>query len=59
MKSGRKRIEEAIKASLAEPKDPMAWAKRLREREEAGERLSAVQQEMWRDALSRKSAETA
>jgi hypothetical protein len=30
---------------------PLAWARALKAREEAGERLSLVQQTMWRDAL--------
>jgi len=31
--------------------DPKAWAKKLRAREEAGERLSPIQKGMWREAL--------
>lgn len=32
-------------------KDPKAWAKKLKAREEAGERLSPLQKGMWREAL--------
>lgn len=31
--------------------DPLAWAQRLRSREEAGEHLTATQREAWRTAL--------
>lgn len=31
--------------------NPRAWAERLREREESGERLGDVQRHAWRDAL--------
>jgi hypothetical protein len=34
-----------------EAKDHRAWAKRLREREEAGEVLSLTQRKAWREAL--------
>lgn len=34
-----------------EPHHPKAWAWRLKDREEAGERLSAVQRRFWREAL--------
>ena len=31
--------------------DPKAWAKRLREREEGGERLKPIQRKAWREVL--------
>lgn len=40
-----------ILADFGKPKDPKAWAKRLRDREQGGERLSETQRTMWRAAL--------
>ena len=37
--------------SVKHQDDPRAWAKKLRERAQAGERLSPVQQRAWREAL--------
>lgn len=45
----RERVARIGKTSAA--LDPRAWAKRLRARELACERLSPTQREMWRDAL--------
>lgn len=36
--------------------DPKAWAKALRTREERGERLTAAQRQMWREALKHQPA---
>lgn len=36
----------------AEAFDPKGWAKRLKAREEAGDRLTKAQREMWRTALA-------
>ena len=36
---------------LGQKPDPLDWARRLRTREEAGEKLSIVQKEAWRKAL--------
>ncbi len=49
-KANVQRVADAV-AVLRAPKDPKAWAYRLKAREEAGERLSRVQREMWRAAL--------
>ena len=42
-----------IRAMLhnSQAKDPKAWARRLRDREEAGEKLSKIQKAYWREAL--------
>ncbi len=39
-------------------KDPKGWAKRLRERERAGESLSIVQRQFWREALKHENDES-
>lgn len=36
--------------------DPRAWARALQRREEAGEKLSVAQLQMWRDALKHQPA---
>jgi hypothetical protein len=36
---------------LGQKPDPLDWARRLRAREESGEKLSMVQKEAWRKAL--------
>ena len=36
---------------LAQKPDPLDWARRLRQREESGEKLSMIQKEAWRKAL--------
>jgi hypothetical protein len=38
---------------LRKPRDPRAWARALKAREEAGERLSPMQREAWRQSLGR------
>ena len=44
--------EEAIKRLHRLPKvDAKAWAYKLREMEQSGERLSPLQKQMWRNAL--------
>lgn len=40
-----------VMADVGRPKDRKAWAKRLRDREHRGERLSGNQRTMWRAAL--------
>jgi hypothetical protein len=42
---------EAMRRLSVGSADPKAWAKRLREREERGERLTGLQRSMWREAL--------
>lgn len=44
-------VLENLKTVLKGPKDPKAWAHKLRQREGAGESLSRIQKSMWRDAL--------
>lgn len=44
------RMREVLR-DFGAPKDPKAWAKRLRERERRGERLGENQRTMWRAAL--------
>lgn len=51
------RIAKAAKSALAMDGSPTAWADRLRAREEAGERLTQAQRDMWRAALRRKTAQ--
>lgn len=34
-----------------QPRDPKAWAHRLRDREESGDHLSPLQRRFWREAL--------
>lgn len=41
------------KARIPADSDPLAGARRLRAREEAGERLTLAQKELWRTALRR------
>jgi len=40
-------------ASRVKPRDPLAWAQQLRQREQRGERLTQTQAAMWRAALPR------
>ena len=47
-------VLENLKTVLKGPKDPKAWAHKLRQREEARESLSRIQKSMWRDALGLK-----
>jgi hypothetical protein len=42
---------EKLKLLARTPDDPKKWARRLKEREQSGERLSMVQQQMWREVL--------
>jgi hypothetical protein len=44
-------------ADVGRPKDPRAWAHALKERHEAGERLSMTQIDMYRSALAAKGGE--
>jgi len=44
-------VLQRLAGSLKSPKDYKAWAHRLKEREERGDRLTAVQQQMWRSVL--------
>jgi hypothetical protein len=44
------KVRDAFKRPL-EPADPKAWARRLRDREIAGEKLSKFQRDAWRDAI--------
>lgn len=37
--------------------DPKAWAKRLREREESGERLKPIQRKAWREVLTERPSD--
>lgn len=46
----QKRLERAV-MGFGGPKDHLAWARKLRKREEDGERLSAFQRTAWRRAL--------
>ena len=48
------RVKEELRQfakSFGSPKDPKAWAKRLRAKEIAGEELSDAQRNAWRTAL--------
>lgn len=45
------RLDAAVSGVLAADRDPRAWARRLREREQAGERLTLFQRNAWRQAL--------
>lgn len=47
----RNTLPEAPDVGNQQHQGPKAWAHALKAREERGERLSAVQREMWRDAL--------
>lgn len=46
----------ARRQAIATAADPLAWAHRLRQREQSGERLSIVQRAAWRSALARRRA---
>ena len=52
----RRDVKPAPYAPKAIPGDPHAWAKKLRYREEAGERLTTTQKEAWRKVLLRDQA---
>jgi hypothetical protein len=43
--------EAAQKAARTNNLDPLAWAKKLRDREQRGERLKPIQARLWRQAL--------
>lgn len=46
------RVADALAAAeRVRPKDPKAWARRLQQREEAGENLGPTRSAMWRAAL--------
>ena len=40
-----------IMSQLGNPPDSLAWARKLRDREQSGEKLSMIQKEAWRKAL--------
>ena len=44
-------LERMRRLFTAPARDPKAWARELREREDAGEILSSTQRRMWRAAL--------
>jgi hypothetical protein len=46
------------KRTSTEPVDPLGWARRLRDREHAGEDLSMAQRQDWRNALDAPVAHT-
>lgn len=46
-----RKVREGMARIGRQQQDPRAWAKRLREREQAGERLSGVKRDAWRAAL--------
>ena len=47
------RARDALRAFAAgQQSDPKGWAKRLRDRERAGEHLSDIQRKMWRGVLN-------
>lgn len=50
---GKRRAAEALGrlAELQRERGPLDWARELRRREKAGERLSSVQAAAWREAL--------
>jgi hypothetical protein len=50
------RVADAMAAAgRVRSRDPKAWARRLQQREEGGERLNRAQAAMWREALLRPS----
>lgn len=49
--SFRERLNELVEPMRTESADPLAWARRLEEREKAGEKLSLTQRDLWRQAL--------
>lgn len=57
MTEGQRRAAIAKLSQIAKgtDRDHKAWAYRLRDRERNGEQLSAVQRQMWRDALKEQS----
>lgn len=53
----RQAISELVKRACKAPKDPLEWARSLKAREEAGERLTLYQRDIWRRALRFKEDE--
>lgn len=51
VKADPERVARCLRVLNRGPRDPLAWAHDLRQREEAGERLQPVQRRMWRMAL--------
>ncbi|NDD52642.1 hypothetical protein EBZ39_01975 [bacterium] len=49
-KTPQKTIKDVLEAFKA-PKDPKAWAHKLKNREETGQKLSVIQKKAWREAL--------
>lgn len=47
----KRQILQNLRDVLKSPKDPKAWAHKLREREQNGEQLSGYQKQAWREAL--------
>lgn len=46
-------LEKLATLRINEPKDPLDWARKLKARDEAGERLTPAQREMYQAALRR------
>lgn len=55
----REKLNALVEATRGEPVDPLLWAKRLRDREKAGETLTPNLRTAWRNALDSKPSASA